>query len=232
MKLLLFDIDGTLLGTDGAGRRAIHRALVDRGAPGVVPGYRLDGKTDPQIVRELLAVGGHPDPEDRALVEAICTEYVAYLAEELTRTGGQARAMPGIPALLEALAPREARGDVMVGLLTGNVVDGARLKLRAAGFAPDRFAVGAFGLDGTHRPDLPPVALARASARLGRPVLGSETWIIGDTPADVACGRPVGARALAVATGSYRVEELERTGAELVFAELSDTARVLEALDL
>jgi phosphoglycolate phosphatase-like HAD superfamily hydrolase len=231
MKLLLFDIDGTLLSTDGAGRRAIHRALVDgAGTPGILPGYRLDGKTDPQIVRELLALGGHASPDDRSLIEEICARYVTNLREELRRPAYVTRAMPGVPALLDALAPGEAAGDVMVGLLTGNVVGGAELKLTAAGIGFDRFAVGAFGLDGHHRPDLPPVALARASERLGRPVRGSDAWIIGDTPADVACGRPVGARALAVATGSYSVPELQATGAELVFADLSDTRRVLEAL--
>jgi len=231
MKLLLFDIDGTLLSTDGAGRRAIHRALIDRaGTPGVLPGYRLDGKTDPQIVRELLAQGGHASPEDRALIEEICTYYVTHLGEELERPGCVTRALPGVPALLAALAPREEAGEVMVGLLTGNVVGGATLKLKAAGIGLERFTVGAFGLDGQQRPDLPPVALARASAHLGRPVLGADTWIIGDTPADVACGRPVGARALAVATGSYGVADLEATGAELVFADLSDTARVLAGL--
>ncbi|HYK11780.1 MAG TPA: haloacid dehalogenase-like hydrolase [Gemmatimonadales bacterium] len=233
MKLLLFDIDGTLLSTDGAGRRAIHRALVDRaGTPGVLPGYRLDGKTDPQIVRELLAEGGHASPDDRSVIEDICARYVSNLREELKRPGYVTRAMPGVPALLQALEPLERSGDAMVGLLTGNVVGGAELKLNAAGIGFDRFAVGAFGLDGHHRPDLPPVALARAAERLGRAVTGSDTWIIGDTPADVACGRPVGARALAVATGSYRVPDLEATGADLVFADLSDTQRVLEGLGL
>ncbi|HEX4633399.1 MAG TPA: haloacid dehalogenase-like hydrolase [Gemmatimonadales bacterium] len=233
MLLLLFDIDGTLLNTDGAGRRAIHRALIDRaGTPGVLPGYRLDGKTDPQIVRELLAQGGHPSPEDRSLIEEICAAYVANLGAELERPGYVTRALPGVPELLEALAPREKAGAVLVGLLTGNVVGGAELKLKAAGIGFERFTVGAFGLDGHHRPDLPPVALARASEHLGRPVRGADTWIIGDTPADVACGRPVGARALAVATGSYRVPDLAATGAELVFPDLSDTSRVLEGLGL
>lgn len=233
MKLLLFDIDGTLLSTDGAGRRAIHRALVDRaGTPGVLPGFRLDGKTDPQIVRELLAQGGHRTPDDRALVEDICARYVANLTEELNRPGYVTRALPGVVALLEALGSSEAAGTVMVGLLTGNVAGGAALKLRAAGIPPERFTVGAFGLDGHHRPDLPPVALARASAKAGRPVSGADTWIIGDTPADVACGRPVGARALAVATGSYGVRDLEATGADLVFPDLADTRAVLQGLGL
>lgn len=233
MKLLLFDIDGTLLSTDGAGRRALHRALIDRaGTPGVLPGYRLDGKTDPQIVRELLAQGGHATPEDQALVEAVCVRYVTHLEEELRRPGYVTRAMPGVPALLAALERYEAGGEVMVGLLTGNVVGGATLKLEAAGIGIGRFAVGAFGLDGRHRPDLPPVALARAAERLKRPLAGSDTWIIGDTPADVACGRPVGARALAVATGSYGVADLEATGAEVVLRDLSDTGAVLEGLGL
>jgi phosphoglycolate phosphatase-like HAD superfamily hydrolase len=233
VKLLLFDIDGTLLSTDGAGRRAIHRALIDRaGTAGVLPGYRLDGKTDPQIVRELLSEGGHATPDDQSLVEQVCDQYVTHLREELERPGYVTRPMPGVPVLLEALTPFEASGEAMVGLLTGNVVGGATLKLKAAGIGIERFALGAYGLDGRQRPDLPPVALARASALAGLPICGADTWIIGDTPADVACGRPVGARALAVATGSYGVRDLEATGAELVFSDLSDTRAVLAGLGL
>jgi phosphoglycolate phosphatase len=230
MRLILFDIDGTLLWTDGAGRRAIHRALERTGAPGVVPGYRLDGKTDPQIVRELLAVGGHPEAESGPLVQEICRSYVSFLAEELARPGYTTRIMPGVFDVLDALEAYEARGEALVGLLTGNVADGAALKLRAAGIDPARFAVGAFGADGHHRPDLPPVARDRASTHTGRTVAGEDLVIIGDTPADVACGRPIGARAVAVATGSYTVEALRATGADHVFGDLADTEAVLTAL--
>lgn len=231
MKLVLFDIDGTLLWTDGAGRRAIHRALVDRaGTPGVLDGYRLDGKTDPQIVRELLALGGHPRPDDAALIAAVCERYVELLDEELERPGRPPRALPGVPALLDALADPEARGDVLVGLVTGNVVAGAALKLRAAGLDFERFRVGAFGTDSAHRPDLPPIARRRAEARTGRSIAGADVVVVGDTPADVACGRPIGARTIAVATGSYDAQALAAAGAAHVFANLADTAGVLAAI--
>jgi len=231
VKLLLFDIDGTILWTDGAGRRAIHRALIDvAGTAGMVEGYRLDGKTDPQIVRELLALAGHADAGRADRVAAVCERYVEFLAAELERPGAATRLLPGVAELLDALRGAEARGDALVGLLTGNVVNGAALKLRAAGLDAGRFVVGAFGSDGHHRPDLPPVALARAREYTGRAIAGADVVIIGDTPADVACGRPIGARAVAVATGHYSTEELGATGAEHVFADLSDTAAVLAAL--
>lgn len=231
MKLLLFDIDGTILWTDGAGRRAIHRALIEvAGAPGMVEGYRLDGKTDPQIVRELLALAGHADAGRSDRVAAVCERYVELLAAELERPGAATRLLPGVAELLEALRPAEARGDALVGLLTGNVVNGAALKLRAAGLDAGRFAVGAFGSDGHHRPDLPPVALARAREYSGRVIAGADVVIVGDTPADVACARPIGARTVAVATGHYSVDELGGTGADHVFPDLADTAAVLDAL--
>ncbi len=231
MKLLLFDIDGTILWTDGAGRRAIHRALIDvAGTAGMVEGYRLDGKTDPQIVRELLALAGHADAERADRVAAVCERYVEFLAAELERPGAATRLLPGVGELLDALLAAEGRGDALVGLLTGNVVNGAALKLRAAGLDASRFAVGAFGGDGHHRPDLPPVALARAREHTGHAFAGADVVIIGDTPADVACGRPIGARTVAVATGHYSADELRATGAEHVFADLSDTAAVVDAL--
>src|SRR5205809_490453 len=124
----------------------------------------------------------------------------------------------------------EAAGRALVGLLTGNLERGAALKLRSAGLDPARFAVGAYGSDSGHRPDLPAIAAARAAQRSGRPVAGGDVVIIGDTPADVACGRPIGARTVAVATGSYDAAALRAAGAAHVFATLADTAAVLDAV--
>ena len=118
--------------------------------------------------------------------------------------------MPGVHALLERL---EAEPGVVLGLLTGNVAQGAALKLRSGGIAPERFRVGAYGSDAAHRPDLPPIAARRAEAIFGRVPHGAEVVIIGDTPADVACGAAIEARALGVATGSYSVSDLEACGA-------------------
>ena len=231
MKLVLFDIDGTILWTDGAGRRAIRRAMVDEvGTAGPIDGYRLDGKTDPQIVRELLELAKHPKASDERTILAVCDRYVTLLAEELESPDRRTRLFDGVSELLAALTPHEAAGRALVGLLTGNLERGAALKLRSAGLDPARFAVGAYGSDSGHRPELPAIAARRATERTGRPVAGSDVVIIGDTPADVACGQPIGARTVAVATGSYDVAALRAAGAAHVFASLVDTAAVLDAV--
>jgi phosphoglycolate phosphatase-like HAD superfamily hydrolase len=227
-KLVLFDIDGTILHAAGAGRRAITTAMASLLGDGDAwERVRFDGKTDPQIVVELLAAAGHPEPDDAALVQRVCDEYVAYLERELTGPASPATVLPGVTALLEAL---EARTDVVLGLVTGNVAPGAALKLRAAGVAPERFRVGAYGSDSAHRPDLPPIAARRAEPLMGRVPSGHDVVIIGDTPADVHCGRPIGARALAVCTGSYPAADLHGAGADAVFVDLADTRRVLDAI--
>ena len=231
MKLILFDIDGTLLLTDGAGRRAVGRALVaEAGTAGPIDTYRLDGKTDPQIVGDLLALAGHPDAQDEARIAAVCSRYVEMLREELDRAPSATRLMPGVGALLEALRPLEARGAALVGLLTGNLVSGAELKLRSAGLDPTRFAVGAYGSDAPRRTDLPAIAVGRAAERSGRRFTGPDVVIVGDTPADVTCGIAIGARSVGVATGYYDVEALRAAGATHVFGSLADTASVLDVL--
>jgi phosphoglycolate phosphatase-like HAD superfamily hydrolase len=231
MKLVLFDIDGTLLWTDGAGRRAIHQALLDAaGTAGPIDTYRFDGKTDPQIVRELLTLADHPKKADAELVAEVCRRYVGLLERELAKQTQRTRLFPGVGELLQALLPREQGGDALVGLLTGNVREGAALKLRSAGLPPERFAVGAFGSDSHRRPDLPAIAARRAAERTGTPVAGRDVVIIGDTPDDVACGRPIGARTVAVATGFYDVAALEAAGAAAAFASLADTAAVMDAI--
>ena len=231
MKLVLFDIDGTLLWTDGAGRRAIQRALVDEaGTAGPIATYRFDGKTDPQIVRDLLSLAGHSGAENATVIQAVCRRYVEHLRTELERPTQATRLMVGIADLLAALEPHETQGRALVGLLTGNVAPGAALKLRSAGLDPTRFRVGAYGSDSARRAELPAVAAGRAAALTGATFTGSDVIIVGDTPDDVACGRPIGARSLAVATGSYDVAALRATGATYVFETLADTAAVLDAI--
>jgi phosphoglycolate phosphatase-like HAD superfamily hydrolase len=231
MRLVLFDIDGTLLWTDGAGRRAIHRALLDEtGIAGPIERYRFDGKTDPQIVRDLLSLADHPRAGDDDMVEMVCRRYVGHLRAELQRPTQATKLLPGTAELLEALEAREAAGAALVGLLTGNVAPGAALKLRSAGLDPARFCVGAYGSDSAQRADLPAVAAARASALTGRGFAGQDVVILGDTPEDVACGRAIGARSVAVATGFYDVAALRASGAAYVFETLADTAAVLDAI--
>ena len=227
MKLVLFDIDGTILLTNGAGKRAVHRALADVfGATGPAD-HRFDGKTDPQIVRELMRLEGHADEHIDARMQALLDRYVLYLHEELRASERPVRVMPGVFELLDAL---EARRDVLMGLLTGNLVAGARAKLAAAGIDPDRFRIGAYGSDHETRGELPAVAQRRARDELGIVVEGGDVVVIGDTPADLHCGRSIGARAIGVATGHYSVQELLGHDPAAVFEDLSCTADVLRAI--
>lgn len=225
--LVLFDIDGTLLWTDGAGRRAIHRALIEIFGTTGPADHWFDGKTDPQIVRELMRVVGHGDEHIDARMTPLLDRYVQCLHEELRDPTHTARALPGVHALLGALA---ARDDVILGLLTGNLAGGARAKLEAVGIDPQLFLVGAYGSDHELRPALPAIAQRRANELLGVSVTGEAIVVVGDTPADIECGRGVGARAIGVATGRYPADALAAHGAVAVFDDLSDTAAVVRAI--
>ncbi len=228
MKLVLFDIDGTILLTAGAGRRAIVAAISEEvGDSSALHDVRFDGKTDPQIVAELLEAAGVRGPHQAGRVKALCARYVELLERELQRPTSRTTLMPGVLPLFDRL---EGEKSVVLGLLTGNLSDGAALKLRSAGLDPTRFRVGAYGSDAAHRPDLPPIAARRAEAHFGRVPTGSEVVIIGDTPADITCGECIAARAVAVATGAYSVSDLEACGPHAVFENLSDTDRVLAAI--
>ena len=226
MKLVLFDLDGTLLWTDGAGRRAIHRALVEvLGTAGPIDGFRFDGRTDGEIVLRLAEGAGIP--ADGALADRVLARYVALLHEELAKPTQRTTVYPGVHALLDVL---DARPDCVVGLLTGNVREGARLKLASGGIPIARFRLGAFGSDSAHRPDLPAVAQRRAREELGLDLRGHDVVIVGDTPADVTCGNGVGARAIGVATGSYSVAQLMEAGAYAAFADLAESGAVVQAV--
>lgn len=226
-QVVLFDIDGTLLLSHGSGRVAMEAALVETfGTPGPAS-YRYDGKTDKLIVRETMRAEGFPDAVIDERMPLVLERYLAGLHVALADADRKAYALPGIHEIVREV---EAADDLVLGLLTGNVVTGARAKLRAVELEFDRFVVGAFGSDHEDRPQLPPIARARASALLGYEVPGDRLVIIGDTPADVHCGRGVGARAIAVATGGYTVAQLEAHDPAATFADLTDTDRVLEAI--
>jgi phosphoglycolate phosphatase len=227
MRLVLFDIDGTLLWTDGAGRRAIHRALREELDVDVPDGYRFDGKTDPQIVRELVRMRGSDERSLEGRIEELLAIYARYLQEELTAEGHVAEPLPGVVDLLDAL---EARPEVCLGLLTGNIRDGATAKLRAVGIDPGRFVVGAFGSDHELRPELPAIARRRAVEALAHELAGDAMVVIGDTPADLTCGMALGVRAIGVATGRYSVEELAAYDPHAVLEDLTDTDAALAAI--
>jgi phosphoglycolate phosphatase-like HAD superfamily hydrolase len=225
--VVLFDIDGTLLASGGVGRRAFEAALEARIGTRGAADYRYDGKTDRQIGRDLMRLAGLSDADIDAVMDALIADYLVRLQDELDRGASGMRVHNGIVALLDEL---EQRDDVVLGLLTGNVVDGASLKLSAAGIAPHRFVVGAFGSDHELRPELPAIAQRRASELLGYAVQGSSVVIIGDTPADVQCGRGIGARAVAVATGHYTVADLAVHAPHAVFEDFSDVAAAVRAI--
>ncbi len=227
MKVVLFDIDGTMLTTHGAGRRALERAMHEEFSATGQDGYHYDGKTDRQIVREQMRVAGLSDEAIDAGMDTIISSYLNYLRQELTHGPERATLLTGVVNLLDGLRDRS---DVMLGLLTGNVRDGARHKLRAVGVDFDQFLVSAFGSDHEHRPELPEIARSRAQVLLNDTVQGSQLVIIGDTPADIACGRSIGTRAIAVATGRYSVSELASHEPTAVFASLHETSAVIEAI--
>lgn len=224
MKLVLFDIDGTMLKSEGVGRASMESALTSVfGSPGNGL-YRYDGKTDKQIVREVMKGEGHGDELIDERMDSVMEHYVGGLDERIGSGEYKVRTLPGIPELLDAL---EKRDDVILGLLTGNIVQGAKRKLAAAGVDFGRFRINAFGSDHEHRPMLPAIAQQRAKQSLGLDLAGDRIYVIGDTPADIACGRELGARAIAVATGHYSVEDLRAHDPFAVFENLSDTPAVV-----
>jgi phosphoglycolate phosphatase-like HAD superfamily hydrolase len=244
-RLVLFDIDCTLIDAHGAGGRAILRAIKDvYGVEGELGDYSFHGRTDPGIISDLATLWGAGDPDaadGRAgretqpgvvhdVVEALGTpadlverrveeciaRYLELLREEVARASVET--LPGIRELVTALA---ADRRALVGLLTGNVDEGARLKLEPTGLLP-LFKVGAYGSDSALRADLPAVAVARAEALDGRRFAGKDVVVIGDTPADIECGASLGVTAVAVATGRHTVDELAVHAPDHLFADLSD----------
>jgi phosphoglycolate phosphatase len=225
--LVLFDIDGTILSITGVARRAVYRALEEVFGAAAPERHEFDGKTDPQIVCELMQRAGVGAGQIDDRLPAAITRYVELLDAELGDADHADKVHPGVGELLDAL---EARHDVLLGLLTGNVREGAVAKLTAVGIEPSRFKVGAFGSDHADRPQLPAIARARAEVLLGREIAGRDVVVIGDTPADMGCGRGIGARAIGVATGRYSAQELSTCGAAAVFPDLGDTAAVIRAI--
>ena len=227
-RLVLFDVDGTLVLTGGAGARGMTLALRDvLGIENGFAGVPMPGRTDPLILSDALARAGHAG--DEAMRQAFYDRYLEHLRREIhTPAPGRFKGvLPGVRDLLDALASRD---HVMLALLTGNYREAARLKLEH--FDLWRyFRCGAFGDDAAERNDLVPIAFSRAIA-CGLPELPRDrVVVIGDTPLDVACAHAAGARAIAVATGGTDVETLRAAGADVVFEDLGDTAAVVRAVE-
>jgi phosphoglycolate phosphatase len=227
-RLVLFDIDGTLLSARSAPRNAFTRAMVEvYGTTGPIATHRFDGKTDPQIARELLTLTGLPDRAIDDGLDTLWSSYIRELRHELAAPSHDTLVYPGIRELLAAL--ERSTEEVVLGLLTGNIAAGAALKLESASIRTP-FRVGAFGSDCERRDGLPPVAVQRAYAEVGIMFRRRDIVIIGDTPSDVTCGQALGVRAIGVATGNHAAADLAGAGADTVFEDLADTAAVLDAI--
>jgi phosphoglycolate phosphatase-like HAD superfamily hydrolase len=223
--LILWDIDGTLTLSGGAGMSALEAALRREfgvGAPAPTQGIDFAGRTDTWIMRQIFARIGLPDsPENLArLLAAYLTELPAALRNPETCI------LPGVTTALATLA---ARDDYAQALLTGNVERGARIKLTHHGLS-HYFAFGAFADDSELRNELGPFALRRAREHHGVEFTPDRVFVIGDTPHDIACGKAIGACTIAVATGRYSVAELQAESPTFVFSDLSDTTALLRAL--
>jgi phosphoglycolate phosphatase len=223
--LILFDIDGTLVLTGGAGGRAMSLAFEEIfGIRDAFRGVPLAGRTDAWILRDGAAAHGIP-PDSPALAR-FRDAYLRHLEVELEKPGPRKGVMPGIRPLLDALS---ACDDVYLALLTGNYEQGARIKLEY--FDLWRyFRCGAFGDEALHRNGLVAIAVERVAACGGPTIAAADALVIGDTPLDVAGAVFSGARSLAVATGSHSVAELRASGADAVLQDLGDTQQVLRVI--
>jgi phosphoglycolate phosphatase-like HAD superfamily hydrolase len=223
-RLILFDIDGTLL-RGGPAKTAFVAAMAETyGTQGDPDRVSFAGKTDPQIAREILSGAGLARTAIDDGFPSLWARYLGRLAVALETN--PMTVLPGVHELLEELAPLE---NVALGLVTGNIAGGAKLKLGSAGLW-NHFEVGSYGSDHEERDELPPIALGRARERWGAALAARDALIVGDTPRDVASGRAWGIRTLAVATGTFSAAELRAAGADHVLEDLSATERVVSLL--
>ncbi len=224
-RLVLFDVDGTLLSSGQRGLDAFSEALLRTfGTAGDVAAYRFEGKLDPVIVADLMGAAGVPAEVVAERRPAALALYLDLLEEALAAQPPALK--PGAAELVGRVA---ASPSAVPALLTGNVARGARIKLSAAGLW-DRFRFGVFGDEAPRRVDLGPIALARALATTGRSYTPEETVFVCDARADVECGRAIGARVVAVATGRTSAAELRAAGADAVFDSFADVPSALEAI--
>jgi phosphoglycolate phosphatase-like HAD superfamily hydrolase len=215
--LYLFDIDGTLIGGDGSGRRAFERACAEvLHVEHALSHIQLDGMTDPLILEAAFAEHAGRPPT-AAEINGILSAYVQYLEDEVARGRYHIK-----PAVDETLSFLESRGSgVGIGLATGNLETGARIKL-SRGDLWKRFPFGGFGSDAGERAELVRVAIRRGQSRLGRTLAREEVIVIGDTPKDVAAAHAAGAVAVGIATGGHTVDELRACGADWAYPTMAE----------
>jgi phosphoglycolate phosphatase len=226
-RLVLFDIDETLISSDGAGRRAIHRVLnqlygVHEDTTG---GVIMSGKTDPQILREILEAHKMNPDEIPQAIDKLLDIYLDILEEEILNAGYYI-VHDGVFELMEAIAQQSS---IYLGLLTGNVERGARLKLEQFGLNK-HFPIGAYGSDSPDRLDLPAIGRDRAQEHYKLTFEPAQLVIIGDAVNDVRCAKHFGAKCIAVNSGKTTRAELEAMNPEYLFPSLSETQVILDAI--
>lgn len=226
-RILLFDIDGTLMDSTGEGTISMGRALQDvYGTTGPIETYNMAGKTDWQIITELMQLAGLGTEMIEASRPAAFAAYAHHV--EIAAVTFKMRLLPGVESLLERLANDPT---FLMGLVTGNTREAVPHKLRTVGIDPSLFKFGAFGSEHIDRNTLPSLALYRLSQMLGSPVLPESALVIGDTPRDIICARHAGIKVLCAATGQYDRETLEALAPDYLLDDLSDTEVVMDILN-
>lgn len=228
MNLILFDIDGTLISTGGAGMRAFYRALRDTfDIDAESPALRPDGKTDPLIAKELLACFGLENQWCARVREALFSSYLSHLEDEMSRAGdaGLIRILPGVVDLLEMLS---GQPDFCVGLVTGNLERGAHIKLERAGLNK-YFRFGGYGSDSEDRTALIRLGIQRGILSVSpQPVEG--IFVVGDTPLDIHHGKAAGAKVIAVASARYSMNDLGFHNPDLLVPSLVSSDAIIRFL--
>jgi phosphoglycolate phosphatase len=226
MRLILFDIDGTLLREGLAPKIAFARALRETyNTSGPVQNFKFAGMTDPECVLEIMRLAGLDDATIFERRDECLRRYVDHLTIEMKNHDG-AKLYPGVRELLERLNKLE---HVLVGLLTGNILRGAQLKLRRWNLEPF-FRFGAYGDDHENRSVLARIALDKARTLTGLPIAGADTTVVGDTPGDIACARAIGARAVVVATGHVPRLELAQAAPDALLDSFENYEAALRAM--
>lgn len=217
---MLFDIDGTLMDSGGAGTRSVYKAFKQvLGIEHETDGISMAGKTDPQILREMLKLHGVED--NNGIIPKLTKAYLDNLSVEITNASKHLK--PGVVSILVKLS---AIRKYELGLLTGNVEQGAMIKLSSLGIM-DYFKFGAFGSDDENRVNLMPIAVKRFKELKGQDIPYSDCVVIGDTPRDVQCAKPHGARVIAIATGPFNKNQLSDAGADMVLSDMTDHDAIL-----
>lgn len=226
MRLILFDIDGTLLREGLAPKIAFARALRETyNTSGPVQNFKFAGMTDPECVVEIMRLAGLDDATIFERRDECLRRYVDHLTIEMKNHDG-AKLYPGVRELLERLNKLE---HVLVGLLTGNILRGAQLKLRRWNLEPF-FRFGAYGDDHENRSVLAQIALDKARVLTGLPIAGADTTVVGDTPRDITCARAIGARAVVVATGHVSRLELAQAAPDALLDSFENYEAALRAM--